>query len=106
MQLLNERQVSEQLGVTVQCLRRWRNERRELPFIKIGRLVRYQDEDVGKLVQSRLVPVEKHPVHSVPKPLGLCWTAGRIPSPDRSTVGHPRTPRNHRDIVSVSGYAV
>ena len=71
MQLLNERQVSEQLGVTVQCLRRWRNERRELPFVKIGRLVRYQEADVKSLIQSRLVPIAKHRLHSLHQSRGL-----------------------------------
>ena len=57
MHLLNERQVSQQLRVTVPCPRRWRHERRELPFVKVGRLVRYRQPDVDRFVQSKLVQI-------------------------------------------------
>jgi excisionase family DNA binding protein len=52
MNLLNEKQVSEKLGVKIPCLRRWRHERRGLPFVRVGRLVRYRLEDLEAFVAA------------------------------------------------------
>jgi excisionase family DNA binding protein len=48
--LLTETQVAERYGVTKPCLRRWRVEGRALPFVKIGRCVRYRPEDVEAFI--------------------------------------------------------
>jgi predicted DNA-binding transcriptional regulator AlpA len=45
-QLLPEHSISQRLGVSVACLRRWRMERRGPAFIHLGRLVRYRVADL------------------------------------------------------------
>ena len=47
--LLSEQEVAEELGLAVTTLRRWRWARRGLPFLKIGRAVRYDPKDVAAL---------------------------------------------------------
>jgi hypothetical protein len=46
--LLTECDVSERLHVSVASLRRWRLENRGPRFIKVGSLVRYRPEDLGR----------------------------------------------------------
>lgn len=62
--------------------------------MKVGRLVRYHQADVGDVIQSRSIPTEKQPVDSVPQPLKLwhqigriCCTPERIAHLGRNTVG-------------------
>jgi excisionase family DNA binding protein len=57
MKLLTESQVAELYGITKPCLRRWRHERRALPFVKVGRLARYRQEDVEAFVSANLQTV-------------------------------------------------
>ena len=54
MNLLTETQVAEKYGVTKPCLRRWRHERRGLPFVKVGRLVRYVPEHVEAYILANV----------------------------------------------------
>ncbi len=54
MKLLTETEVAELYGITKPCLRRWRHERRTLPFVKVGRLARYRQEDVEAFVNANL----------------------------------------------------
>ena len=54
MKLLTETEVAELYEVTKPCLRRWRHEGRGLPFVKVGRLVRYRQEDVEAFVSANL----------------------------------------------------
>jgi excisionase family DNA binding protein len=56
MRLLTETEVAARYGVTKPCLRRWRHERRGLPFVKVGRLARYVPEHVEAFI---LANVEK-----------------------------------------------
>jgi excisionase family DNA binding protein len=58
--LLNETDAARALNVTKACLRRWRRERRGLPFVKVGRLVRYRPEDIERFVMAhtKQVPEE------------------------------------------------
>ena len=51
-ELLNETEVAKKLRVSLACLRRWRLEKRGLVFLKIGLLVRYQQEDLHAWLQS------------------------------------------------------
>ena len=45
--LLSPKQVAEHFGIAVQTLADWRSTgRHDLPFVKIGRLVRYRESDV------------------------------------------------------------
>ncbi|MCI0626794.1 MAG: helix-turn-helix domain-containing protein [Acidobacteria bacterium] len=50
MKLLTETEVSQKLDVTKPCLRRWRHEGRGLPFVRVGRLVRYRFEDIEAFI--------------------------------------------------------
>jgi predicted DNA-binding transcriptional regulator AlpA len=55
--LLNERQVSELLTISVKTLQNWRSARRELPFIKLGGRVRYVKAEVlGYIAEHRHAP--------------------------------------------------
>jgi predicted DNA-binding transcriptional regulator AlpA len=44
--LLTEIQISEQLQVSLACLRRWRLRGEGPQYIKVGPLVRYRPEDI------------------------------------------------------------
>lgn len=50
MKLMTEAEVAEKLEVTKPCLRRWRHERRGLPFVRVGRLVRYEPQAVEQFI--------------------------------------------------------
>lgn len=50
--LLTPGQVADMLAIPVTTLARWRNERRELPWVKVGRVVRYRPEDVQRWVND------------------------------------------------------
>ncbi len=57
--LLTPQQVADQLSVSVGTLAVWRATRRyDLPYTKIGRLVRYRLDDVEAFIAARL--------HSIP----------------------------------------
>lgn len=45
--ILSEEQVVELLGVKYNALRRWRNEL-GLPYMKIGRVIRYKRSDIDQ----------------------------------------------------------
>ena len=51
-ELLNETEVAKKLCVSLACLRRWRLGKRGPVFLKIGPLVRYQQEDLEVWLQS------------------------------------------------------
>lgn len=55
--LLNEFEASEHLGIKVGTLRFWRRrkEQRELPFVKIGALVRYRLQDLRRYLAKHTV---------------------------------------------------
>jgi excisionase family DNA binding protein len=57
MKLLTETQVAERFEITKPCLRRWRHEGRGLPFVRVGRLVRYRPEDVEKFIADNMQDV-------------------------------------------------
>ncbi len=53
--LLSPEDVSNSLGVSVETLNTWRaTNRYNLPYIKVGRLVRYRINDVQEFLNSRL----------------------------------------------------
>ena len=57
MELLTVRQVSGLTGVSVNTLNQWRSQKLHLPWIKIGRAVRYLRKDVEAYLQKcRVVP--------------------------------------------------
>lgn len=50
-------QVSEMLGVSVKTLEKWRWERRNLPYVKLGTVVRYKESDLTSWIGARTVDV-------------------------------------------------
>jgi excisionase family DNA binding protein len=57
--LLTIEEAAEQLGVTPRMIRRL-TESRRLPFVKVGRLVRIRDTDIGRCVEEWTVPAVGH----------------------------------------------
>ncbi|MBE6446251.1 MAG: helix-turn-helix domain-containing protein [Alphaproteobacteria bacterium] len=56
MELLTTQQASEFLGIPAQTLVNWRfNQRYPLPFVKIGKLVRYRKSDLVEFISQHLV---------------------------------------------------
>lgn len=54
--LLTDQEVAERLKVHVQTLRNWRfTGKGGLPYIKVGRSIRYLDEDVDSFIASRRI---------------------------------------------------
>jgi predicted DNA-binding transcriptional regulator AlpA len=51
-QYLTEKQVSEITGYSVQTLRNHRHESRGIPYLKIGRSVRYLPEDISATMEK------------------------------------------------------
>ena len=55
-ELLNDQDAARVIGVTAQTLSVWRcTGRYDLPFLKIGRLVRYRRADLEAWLESRVV---------------------------------------------------
>lgn len=53
-QVLNESQAAEFLGVKPQTLSVWRSTGRyDLPFVRVGRLIRYRRTDLEAWLESR-----------------------------------------------------
>jgi predicted DNA-binding transcriptional regulator AlpA len=75
IQLLNEHEVAELLGVKVATVRHWRQSQRGPRYLKVGGAVRYAEDDVVAWIRSR--------------PSG-----GEIIQPD--------APTNQSDVVAVS----
>ncbi|MGD9152286.1 MAG: helix-turn-helix domain-containing protein [Gammaproteobacteria bacterium] len=60
IRLLTAKEVAEQLGIKEDTLQAWRsNKRYNLPYVKIGRYVRYNPEAVVKFIQERTIDVNK-----------------------------------------------
>jgi len=54
--LLNEEETARYLGLRPQTLATWRSSRRyALPYIRVGRAIRYRREDVEKFLAGRTV---------------------------------------------------
>ena len=54
--LLTEAEAADYLSVEPQTLCAWRcTKRYSLPYIKVGRLIRYRPEDVERFLESRTV---------------------------------------------------
>lgn len=50
--LLNDKQTSEMINVSTRFLQHDRVTKRRIPFIKIGRFVRYREEDLEKFLEE------------------------------------------------------
>ncbi len=53
--LLNEHETAFRLGLSVKTLRRWRWEGSGVPYVKVGRAVRYDPQDIGEYIQQNRV---------------------------------------------------
>lgn len=53
IQLLNEHQVAETLGVSVATVRRWRLLKQGPRYLKLGALCKYRIEDIQVWLESR-----------------------------------------------------
>ena len=56
--MLTDYQAAEKLGMQVQTLRNWRSSAKILPFVRIGRSIRYRTEDIEALIESSIVSVD------------------------------------------------
>ena len=57
--LLTPGQAAEQLNIPVSTLARWRSERRELPYVTVGRLIRYRQVDIDRWIDDNTInPIE------------------------------------------------
>lgn len=57
-ELLTSEQAAQILGVKPQSLAVWRLYGKNLPFVKVGRLVRYRREDLEQWIERQTVSVE------------------------------------------------
>lgn len=60
-QLYTPAQVSEALGVSVKTLEKWRWERRNLPYVKLGTAVRYKESDLTAWLDGHTVGIGPRP---------------------------------------------
>jgi excisionase family DNA binding protein len=51
--LVDEHEAARLLAISVKTLRRWRWAKREVPFVKIGRSVRYETPDLERYIAER-----------------------------------------------------
>ena len=57
--LLTPGQTAEPLNIPVSTLSRWRSERRELPYVTVGRLIRYRQVDIDRWIDDNTInPIE------------------------------------------------
>ncbi len=52
-------EVADFLNISIHTLRAWISQRR-IPFIKLGRLVRFRPEDLGKFINSCAVQAKRY----------------------------------------------
>lgn len=53
--LLTPDETAKRLGILTKTLEVWRcTQRYDLPFVKVGRLVRYRENDIEAFIESRL----------------------------------------------------
>ncbi len=56
IELLNSRQAANYLGISVRTLEKWRfSKSQDLPYLKLGRTVRYSLSDLEKWALSRRI---------------------------------------------------
>lgn len=58
LQVVDEKQAAEALGVRVRTLQQWRWLRKGPAYLKIGRAVRYQTEDLYSFLSARRIEPE------------------------------------------------
>jgi DNA-binding transcriptional MerR regulator len=58
-QAINETEASALLGVAIQTLRNWRHQRKGPAYLKLGRSIRYQIEDIKSFMEAHRIDPEK-----------------------------------------------
>ncbi len=59
IELLTAEEVSKLTGLSVETLAQWRSQKRNIPYLKIGRLIRYSQRDVQVWLDSCRVSVNE-----------------------------------------------
>ena len=59
MELLTAQDVSDLTGLSKETLAQWRSQKRNIPYLKIGRLISYSGEDVKVYLDSCRVSVSE-----------------------------------------------
>jgi predicted DNA-binding transcriptional regulator AlpA len=60
--LLRAEDVAEIIGLSIETLAQWRSQRKGIPFLKLSRnCVRYQQADLDRWLNERIVRVEVDP---------------------------------------------
>lgn len=54
-ELMTAQQVARLLGISTETLRKWRAKRKCLPYVRVGRHIRYRATDVAAFVEQRTV---------------------------------------------------
>lgn len=54
--LVNPKETAGQLGVQAQTLAIWRMTGRNLPYVKVGRSVKYKQSDITAYIERQTVP--------------------------------------------------
>ena len=62
--LMDIAEVSEHLGISVKTLYSWVHARR-IQFVKVGRLVKFDPQDISAWIQARKVPIMDYKVDKV-----------------------------------------
>ena len=60
---LCEKETAKFLGVAVQTLRNWRHLRKGPPYVKLGRAVRYRDNDLNVYIEKNRINPEKEGIN-------------------------------------------
>ncbi|MHC1744977.1 MAG: helix-turn-helix domain-containing protein [Syntrophobacteraceae bacterium] len=50
--LITEKQAAQILGLSIQTLRNDRATRRRIPYVKLGKSVRYRQEDIAAVIEA------------------------------------------------------
>ncbi len=59
MELIKEAEAARRLNISIQTLRNWRCQHKNVPYVKIGsRSIRYIGEQIDKWAQSRVIDPE------------------------------------------------
>lgn len=51
--LLRDKDVAEQLGVSIRTTEKWRSVGAGPPYIRVGRLIRYKQGDIDRWIEGR-----------------------------------------------------
>lgn len=57
-ELLNDKTTAKMIKMSVQTLRNWRHMRKGPTYLKIGRSVRYRQEDLEKFLKNNRIKIE------------------------------------------------